>query len=134
VPSPSHSPAADANGAEPYGFVRWIRSQDRLAFVPVFLFDGRGENGRTGEGVAAGADDVFDRFQDSPDSRVWASEAAERIVARIARCRSLAHLALLDPLTELHNRRFMNDRLPAEVARARRANTVLSLLLIDLDE
>ncbi len=45
-------------------------------------------------------------------------------------------LALRDPLTELHNRRFMNDRLPAEVARAARTRNELAIpiAIVDLDE
>jgi two-component system cell cycle response regulator len=46
----------------------------------------------------------------------------------------LAQLALLDPLTQLHNRRFINDRLHAEVARAVRSRVAFSIALIDLDD
>jgi len=48
--------------------------------------------------------------------------------------RTLEVLALHDPLTELHNRRFMNDRLPAEVARAARTKNELAIAIVDLDE
>ena len=82
---------------------------------------------RVGEGIAAGADDVV------AESRS-ASDVVDCIVARIARSRVLEQLALRDPLTELHNRRFMNDRLPAEVARAERTGSVLAVAIIDLDE
>jgi diguanylate cyclase (GGDEF)-like protein len=41
---------------------------------------------------------------------------------------------MLDPLTDLQNRRFMNERLPAEIARAGRARARLSIGVIDLDE
>ncbi len=110
--------------------VRRLRTQDRLAFVPVFFFARAGERGAVGRGIAAGADDVFEPVHD-PE---WPSEVAERIIARIARSRSLSQLALLDPLTALHNRRFMNERLSAEIARARRSSSDLSMSLIDLDQ
>jgi diguanylate cyclase (GGDEF)-like protein len=117
-------------GVDRYAMVRRLRTQDRLAFVPVFFFARPGERGAVGRGIAAGADDVFEPVRD-PE---WPSEVAERIIARIARSRSLSQLALLDPLTALHNRRFMNERLSAEIARARRSSTDLSMSLIDLDQ
>jgi len=102
--------------------VQWIREQERFAFVQIFV----SPLPRTAVAAAirAGIDDVFDTVSD---------EAADRMVARVHRANALAELALLDPLTQLHNRRFMNDRLRAEVARAVRARTTFSLALIDLD-
>ncbi len=40
---------------------------------------------------------------------------------------------LRDPLTGLNNRRFMDEDLPREVARAKRENYALSFIMIDLD-
>lgn len=45
----------------------------------------------------------------------------------------LKHLGLIDPLTGIHNRRYFDQRLPEEVARARRARAPLSCLFIDID-
>jgi two-component system, cell cycle response regulator len=116
-------------GDDPYAIVRALRSDERLAFVPVFFFATRKEQGDIGRGIAAGADDVFEHVHDLERARGF----ADRVVARIARSRTLSQLALLDPLTRLHNRRFMNDRLPAEIARAQRAGVMVSMSLIDLD-
>lgn len=43
-------------------------------------------------------------------------------------------LALVDPLTGLYNRRFAERHLKAEISRARRKGTPLTLVLIDLDQ
>ena len=43
-------------------------------------------------------------------------------------------LAMLDPLTGLHNRRYAQERLVAEMARAQRLKTCLTVLMMDLDE
>jgi diguanylate cyclase (GGDEF)-like protein len=112
---------------DPYQLVRWIRLQERLAFVQVFIIASPGDELRMADGIAAGADDILEATR-------LGSELVDCIVARIARSRSIAGLALLDPLTGLYNRRFMDDRLRAEVARAGRAQTKLSLALIDLDD
>jgi two-component system cell cycle response regulator len=113
---------------DPYFLVRRIRSQERLAFVQVVVLTSNPVGLTMGAAIGAGADDCLDV------SRIDAAEIVDCVLARIARARNQAELALLDPLTGLHNRRFLNDRLPAEIARAARAGAVLSLALIDLDD
>src|SRR5207244_354896 len=100
---------------DPYSAVRWLRAHERFAFVQVFIFAAFGSGFRLGDAIAAGSDDVFDA---SHPSGHGVRDVSDRIVARIARSEVLARLAMLDPLTSVHNRRFVRDRLPAEVARA----------------
>ena len=47
---------------------------------------------------------------------------------------SYLKLAMVDPLTGLHNRRYAQDRLVAEMARAQRQKSSLTVLMIDLDD
>jgi diguanylate cyclase (GGDEF)-like protein len=47
---------------------------------------------------------------------------------------SYLKLAMLDPLTGLHNRRYAQDRLVADIARAQRHKSSLTVLMADLDE
>ncbi|MBW8305716.1 MAG: EAL domain-containing protein [Thiobacillus sp.] len=56
---------------------------------------------------------------------ISASKDAEETIQRQAN---------FDPLTQLPNRRLFLDRLAQEIAKSRRANLPLALLLIDLDE
>jgi diguanylate cyclase (GGDEF)-like protein len=118
-------------GPDPYGVVRSLRSQERLAFVQVFMFAINRRSFRMREAIAAGVDDIFDLLDVSHSEM---EETADRIAGRIARSQSLAQLALLDPLTQLYNRRFMNERLPAEVAHAGRTGTRFAMAFIDLDK
>src|SRR5260370_40052341 len=118
---------APAGEGDPYAALKWVRARERLAFVPILLFAAPGEELRVAQRMTAGADDVV------ADSR-GAADVLDCIVARIARARTLEMLSLRDPLTELHNRRFMNDRLPAAVARAARTKNELALAIVDLDE
>ena len=46
---------------------------------------------------------------------------------------SLLHMAQIDQLTELPNRRLFNDRLATSMARARRGNKLMALLYLDID-
>jgi len=50
-----------------------------------------------------------------------------------ANAETLYRLAMFDPLTGLHNRRFAEPRMEAEVSRAQRKASPLTLLLLDLD-
>lgn len=47
---------------------------------------------------------------------------------------TIQHQANFDPLTQLPNRRLFLDRLGQEIIKSRRADVLLALLLIDLDE
>lgn len=47
---------------------------------------------------------------------------------------ALRQLAMLDPLTELHNRRFAEERLRAEVSRFDRSGHPLTVVMLDLDD
>src|SRR3954462_9230362 len=44
------------------------------------------------------------------------------------------HVAILDPLTNLFNRRFMDEAIPREVSRSMRNGSEISFVLIDLDD
>ena len=50
------------------------------------------------------------------------------------RAEEFLKLAMLDPLTGLHNRRFAEERLTAESARAQRHSHSLTVLMLDLDD
>ena len=51
-----------------------------------------------------------------------------------ARAEAYYELSILDPLTGLYNRRFSQERLEAEIARADRHNMPLAVILFDLDK
>lgn len=64
----------------------------------------------------------------------------ERLAVKVSLCLSnvvahenLQHLAFHDPLTDLYNRRAMEQHLEREFSRAQRYRTQLSLVFIDLD-
>ncbi len=64
----------------------------------------------------------------------------ERLAVKVSLCLSnvvahenLQHLAFHDPLTDLYNRRAMEQHLEREFARAQRYRTQLALVFIDLD-
>ncbi len=69
-------------------------------------------------------------------SRAFQTLAAELQAARTLaeeRVRALERLARVDPLTSTYNRRFFEENFDGELARARRYQRPLSLVLVDAD-
>ena len=57
----------------------------------------------------------------------------EVLVSKLVQSEANEQLALMDPLTELFNRRYMDSMLSKEVSRTDRAGSCLTLLMIDVD-
>ena len=65
---------------------------------------------------------------------VWISSVlALQTAMDVMRITALEHEILMDPLTGVYNRRFMEQRLREEVSKARRYHFKLAVLLLDLD-
>lgn len=78
-------------------------------------------------------DREIDRLRNVELARAFTDlrEMHERLERQAAK---LERLSLTDDLTSLHNRRAFEERLADEVARARRTNRPLSVLMVDLDD
>lgn len=66
--------------------------------------------------------------------REWEQRAAEHESARAQDQQKLSYLARYDPLTGLINRFLFGDRLESAIARARRDETLVALMFLDLDD
>lgn len=68
--------------------------------------------------------------------RAYAVPAALALSREVQRNRAadMAHLATVDALTGIFNRRYFDERLAQEIQRERRAGIDLSLLMIDIDD
>jgi diguanylate cyclase (GGDEF)-like protein len=66
-------------------------------------------------------------------TRVRLAEQIEIAAQQHIRAEGFLKLAMLDPLTGLHNRRYAEERLAAEIARAQRYKSSLTVLMMDLD-
>jgi len=62
------------------------------------------------------------------------SVTREELVAQLTRGQIAEHLALVDPLTEIYNRRFLDQILAKETNRADRNGTSLTIAMIDVDK
>lgn len=65
---------------------------------------------------------------------VWlAVRLAWQMSQTLVRVDLLEKESVTDPLTRVHNRRYLDQRLGMEIARARRSRSPLSILLLDID-
>lgn len=62
-----------------------------------------------------------------------ATQLAE-MAALETRAETFERLAVIDPLTELYNRRFAKEHMPVEIARASRQGYALTALMLDLND
>ncbi|WP_157896490.1 GGDEF domain-containing protein [Acidovorax carolinensis] len=69
-------------------------------------------------------------FRSAPTDHQKLEQQYQEIVQLQAQ---LHHQVLHDPLTQLHNRRFLNESLPREFARAKRAGYPVTFVMADID-
>lgn len=99
---------------------------DRLCLPLVTQGDVIGCLTVTGPGLVHGAE----------DQRAWIGQLAEQLGLALSNVRlrvSLRQQSIIDPLTQLYNRRYMDEVLKRELARSSRNGAPLSVLVLDLD-
>ncbi len=109
---------------------RKLKSNPATAGVPVIFLSGESATDDKVKGFNLGAVDYITKPFDTAE-----------LVARIRvalRTKELFDLlsqrALLDGLTRLHNRAYLDERLAAEVAHALRLNQTFSCVMVDIDK
>lgn len=68
--------------------------------------------------------------------RVWIGQVAEQLGLALSNVKlrvSLRQQSIIDPLTQLYNRRYLDEILKRELARSSRSGVPLSVLVLDLD-
>jgi two-component system cell cycle response regulator len=113
-----------------------LRSKEPTRRLPVLALVDTQDRPRLLKALELGAHDILTRPVDP-------EELAARVRTQVRRKRygdflreKLDHnleMAVTDPLTGLHNRRYMNGQLEALVARANRGGDPVALLVLDID-
>lgn len=107
-----------------------------LDFVPVLVASHRGETAERVRGLQLGADDYIPRPCDPAEflARAMALLRTKQTHDRIRKLQmTLEQMVVSDPLTGLHNRRYLMDRLVQEMQRSDRHGEPLAFAMIDLD-
>jgi len=107
-----------------------------LDFVPVLVASHRGETAERVRGLQLGADDYIPRPCDPAEflARAKALLRTKQAHDRIRKLQiTLEQMVVSDPLTGLHNRRYLMDRMRQEMQRSDRHGEPLALAMIDLD-
>jgi two-component system, cell cycle response regulator len=88
------------------------------------------------EGLDAGADDYLTKPLDEAEllARLKTAQRVVQLESKLRKASAEAmHQATTDSLTEVYNRRYLMSELSAEMDRARRANTPVSVIMTDID-
>jgi two-component system, cell cycle response regulator len=114
---------------------RQIREAN-LPSIYILLLTSHGEVAHAVEGLRAGANDFIRKPADQAEL-LARLEAGRRVVSLEQSLREanaqIERLSVTDPLLGIYNRRYLHSRLPEEAARARRYETPLTVLMVDLD-
>lgn len=121
---------------DPLRLCSQLRSIDRTRFLPIILVAGEEEEGLIVRGLDLGVNDYVTRPID-------AQELGARLRTQVKRKRYNDHLrasvtqtiemAVTDPLTGLHNRRYLDSHLETLFDRALARRRPLSLMITDID-
>jgi len=109
---------------------------NELEFIPVLVASHRGETTERVRGLQLGADDYIGRPCDPAEflARAKALLRTKQAHERVRKLQmALEQMVVNDPLTALHNRRYLMDRLLQEMQRSDRHGEPLAFALIDLD-
>ena len=116
--------------------VAQVRSLDRTRTLPILLLTEPEDTARLMRGLDMGINDYLVRPIDRQEllARVKTQIRRNRYTEQLRETvQQSLELAVTDPLTGLHNRRYMGIHLGALVDQARQRQKQLSLLIIDLD-
>ncbi|WP_419693472.1 PleD family two-component system response regulator [Mesorhizobium muleiense] len=121
---------------DPLRLCSQLRSLDRTRFVPIILLAEQGEEGRIVRGLELGINDYLMRPIDQ-------HELTARLRTQVRRKRyndqlrvsvtQTIEMAVTDPLTGLHNRRYLDSHLQTLFDRAVARRRPLSVMITDLD-
>lgn len=113
-----------------------IRSNEQTRLLPVVLLANEGDMSRVSKGLDLGANDYVLRPLDAGEllARTRTQLRQKELYDRLRKnYEDSLSMALVDPLTNTFNRRYLDTRLPKAVDRAIKDRKNLSVLMLDID-
>jgi diguanylate cyclase (GGDEF)-like protein len=123
-------------GMDGFKFLAMRNSREELRDVPVIMLTGREDLETKIRGLDQGASDYVTKPFDPAElvARVRVQLKIKTLQDALKKSNQLLlQLSNTDPLTGLHNRRYLMDTLAREVERSCRTDIPLSLVMIDID-
>ncbi|WP_439541767.1 PleD family two-component system response regulator [Hyphomicrobium sp.] len=117
-------------------FCSQVRSLDRTRHLPILMMVDTGDEARLLRGLDMGVNDYLMRPVDRHEllARVRTQIRRKRFSDYLRnQIRESVELSITDPLTGLHNRRYMERHLKTLIADAKRSGRSLSVLIADID-
>ncbi|TAM98906.1 MAG: PleD family two-component system response regulator [Rhizobiaceae bacterium] len=121
---------------DPLRLCSQLRSLDRTRFLPIILIAGAGEEERIVRGLELGINDYLTTPVDQQElvarirTQVRRKRYNEQLRASVA---ETMEMAVIDALTGLHNRRYLDNHLQTLFDRATARRRPLSLMITDID-
>ena len=113
-----------------------VRSLDRTRHLPIMIIIEPGEDSRLLRGLDMGVNDYIVRPVDPNEllARVRTQVKRKRFTDHLrTRLEETVEMAILDPLTALHNRRYMTSHLRTLFEESAQRGKPISVLLLDID-
>lgn len=113
-----------------------IRTVDKTRLTPILMIANEGEISRVAKGLDLGANDYLLRPIDENELVARSKTQLKQKFVYDQLRKNLEEglsLALVDPLTGIFNRRYLNARLPKAIVRTRQSQKPVSILMIDVD-
>jgi two-component system cell cycle response regulator len=119
-----------------FKFMNLVNSRQDLRGIPIILLTGRGDRDLKIKGLEQGACDYVTKPFDAGElvARVKVQLKIKFLQDELKRSNELLkELSNTDPLTHLHNRRYLTEVLGREIQRAERNKEFLTLIILDID-
>ena len=113
-----------------------VRSLDRTRHLPIMIIIEPGDDSRLLRGLDMGVNDYIVRPVDPNEllARMRTQVKRKRFTDHLrTRLEETVEMAILDPLTALHNRRYMNSHLKTLFEESSQRGKPISVLLLDID-
>lgn len=117
-------------------FLQLVHAQPQMRDIPIIILTGNRERNVKLKGLEQGASDFLTKPFDMAElvARVKIHLKIKKLQDELKSARAyFEQLSNIDPLTSLYNRRFFTEIMEAELQRARRLGSALSMLIIDID-
>ncbi len=115
---------------------RMIRKENSESYVYIIMLTSKGSKDDIISGLKAGADDFLTKPAHHEEllARINTGIRILELEKSLKNAVDKIHImSITDPLTEVYNRSFINERLPQEIGRAIRYDRDLSIMICDID-